>query len=239
MAGIRVSSESIRHVVIFETRVKSILHQSHLYVSTPSSHRMKGPDIVLSLFPGIIQLNWATFFFIIWFAIVACFLRLIRLDQISVKLSTSSYEFTVVYHLKRSLNPAGILPFNLTYYETVFITSFKSNVRRLWHLQVSWVNSERTSAKEHKETIYRNKAVLSFETFIFIIRLLTFVVEVFGSRWKYTLSRQEIPRHIFKTNSQANMELNFSNCDNRTKGQVKANYFTITQGHTWRTIKQI
>ena len=65
MAGIRVTSEGIRHV-ISETRLKSILHQSHLYVSTLSSYTMKGPDIVLSLFPGIIQLKHLLL--VIWFA---------------------------------------------------------------------------------------------------------------------------------------------------------------------------
>jgi len=41
---------------------------------------------------------------------------------------------------------------------------------------------------------------------------------------------------MFKANSKANMELNFSNRDNCRTGQVKANYFPIIQGPTWRKI---
>ena len=62
---------------------------------------------------------------------------------------------------------------------------------------------------------------------MFMICLLTFVVEVFGSRRKYTLSTQEIPRHM---NSKANLKLNFSNRDNSRTGRVKANYFAIIRG---------
>lgn len=51
------------------------------------------------------------------------------------------------------------------------------------------MNSERISVKEYKEIIYCNKVVFSFEIFIFIICLFIFVVEVFGSRWKYILLR--------------------------------------------------
>lgn len=85
--------------------------------------------------------------------------------------------------------------------------------------------------------IYTVNEPASLETPIFI-SLLTFVIEVFGSRRKCTLSRQEIPQHIFEaSNLKQISSLMFLTVT--TVGQVKANYFTNIQGRTWRKIMQI